>query len=413
MAKYRYAALDSKGQPAGGDVAAESRAIAISQLTASGLFVTDLEEASQDSGHGAAAQSAPAPAMWRRKALTGRARTAFFTQLATALQAGLPLLQALHVVQEQASNQAFRGLVSDLSKRVQAGESLSAAMASHPREFARLETSMTAVGETAGLLDQVMGYLAEFSDHDVEVREKVRSAAAYPMFVFALATISVVIIVTFIVPRVLAAVSENSAALPWSTQLLLGMSNMFRSYGWLVIIVLFAGILLFRRWLATPRGKLAFDRFKLRIPVLGPTLRRIAVARFARTLGTLSKSGIQILEALHVLRDTLGNESLAQQIDQVAAGITQGQSIAGPLRQTGQFPPLLTQVIAMGERTGKLDELLLQTAKAYEKETAAAIARTMTILPAIFIVLLAIVVLFVLSAVLLPIINMETAVPGM
>ena len=412
MAKFRYTAMDSQGRSSGGGISADSRCAAIAQLAATGWFVTDMDEVAQASA-GGKTEAVGATATWRRKALKGRARTAFFTQLATALQAGLPLLQAMHVVQEQADNQAIGNLIGDLSRRVQAGESLSQAMAAHPREFARLETSMTAVGETAGLLDQVMGYLAEFSDHDVEINEKVRSAAAYPMFVFALAVISVVIIVTFIVPRVLGALGENPGTLPWSTRALLGMSDMFRSFGWAIAILLLGGIWLFRRWLATPAGRLAFDGFKLKIPVLGPTLRRIAVARFARTLGTLSKSGIQILEALHVLRDTLGNEALARKIDQVSAGITQGQSIAEPLRQTGQFPPLLTQVIAMGERTGKLDELLLQTAKAYEKETSAAIARTMTILPAIFIVMLAVVVLFVLSAVLLPIINMETAVPGM
>mgnify|MGYP000869654841 CR=1 FL=1 len=166
-------------------------------------------------------------------------------------------------------------------------------------------------------------------------------------------------------------------------------------------------------WVARPEGRYALDRFKLRIPVLGGAIRKIAVARFARTLGTLSKSGIQILEALDVLRGTLGNEALARRIDEVSAQITRGESIAEPLRQTGDFPPLLIQVIAMGERTGRLDELLLQTASAYEKDTAAAIGRVMTLLPGVLIVLLALVVVFILSGVLLPIIEMQTALPGM
>ena len=179
-----------------------------------------------------------------------------------------------------------------------------------------------------------------------------------------------------------------------------------------MLIAILIGIWAFRTWLATPEGRLKFDTFKLRVPVLGTAVRRIAVARFARTLGTLSRSGIGILEALRVLRDTLGNEALARKIDETAAGITQGQSIAEPLRKTGQFPPLLIQVIAMGEQTGRLDELLLQTADSYEKETAAAIARVMTILPAVLIVLLALVVVFILAAVLLPIVEMGTSMPG-
>ncbi|KKL07702.1 hypothetical protein LCGC14_2583350, partial [marine sediment metagenome] len=202
-------------------------------------------------------------------------------------------------------------------------------------------------------------------------------------------------------------------ALPAPTRILLGLSNALRSYWWAFTAVIVAGVWGFRSWLARPAGRLAFDTFKLRIPVLGTALRRLAVGRFARTLGTLSQSGIHIIEALGVLRDTLGNEALARKIDQVAAEIAQGESIAEPLRKSGQFPPLLIQVIAMGERTGRLDELLLQTADAYEKETAAALQRVMTILPAALVVLLALVVVFILAAVLLPIIDMQTAIPGM
>jgi len=334
-------------------------------------------------------------------------------QLATALQAGLPLLSALRVVEEQADTSALRGLISDLADRVKAGEALSQAMQAHPREFSRLEVSMASVGETVGLLDQIMGYLSDFAERDVEIREKVRSAAAYPVFVLALACVSVVIVLAVVLPRVLGTVTATVTALPWPTRVLMGLSQLVASYGWLMLIVLAGAVWGFRTWLAWPRGRLAFDRFKLRIPVLGTALRRIAVARFARTLGTLSKSGVQILEALHVLRDTLGNEALSRRIDEAAASIRQGESIAEPLRLTGEFPPLLIQVIAMGERTGRLDQLLLQTAEAYEKETANAVGRVMAVLPAVFIVLLALVVLFVLSAVLLPIIEMETSVPGM
>lgn len=271
---------------------------------------------------------------------------------------------------------------------------------------------MVRVGETAGLLDQVMGHLADFAERELEVRQKIRSAATYPAFVMVLAAVSVVIIVTVILPRVLSAVAENISLLPAPTRALLALSEFLTYYGWLVVLLLAGGIWAFRKWLSRPAGRLAFDRFKLRIPVLGTAVRKVAVARFARTLGTLSKSGIQILEALGVLRDTLGNEALAQRIDEVAAGVTRGQSIAEPLRQTGEFPPLLIQVIAMGEKTGRLDELLLQTAEAYEKETAASIQRVMTLLPAIFIVLMALVVAFVLAAVMLPIVQMSISVPG-
>ncbi len=407
MGEYQYIAIDGSGREVRGVVAADSRPGAIAALATRSVFVTELKDA-------AAGEAAPLIAWrpWGPRRLRLRVKAVLFRQLGTALRAGLPLLSALQVVHEQAEGETTRTLLSDLTARVHAGESLSQAMEAHPSDFSRLEVSMIRVGETAGMLDQIMGHLSDFSERDVDVREKIRSAAAYPLFVLTLALISVVIIVTFILPRVLGAVADNVAVLPWPTVVLMRLSDS-ASYGWLLLVALAAGIWAMRRWLAKSDGRRKFDAFKLRIPVLGTALRRIAVARFARTLGTLSRSGIPILEALRVLRDTLGNEALAQQIDAVAADITQGQSIAEPLRLTGQFPPLLIQVIAMGERTGRLDELLLEAADAYEKETSAAIERTMTILPGVFIVLLALVVLFVLSGVLLPIVNMSTSMPGM
>ncbi|NQU75923.1 MAG: type II secretion system F family protein [Planctomycetes bacterium] len=413
MPSYAYSALDANGQPITGEVAADGQSEAIAILADKSVFVTDIAAVGQFRPAKGKKTSLALGLPFRRH-LRPRSRTAMLRQLATALQAGLPLLSALRVVHEQAESGALRSLMGQLAESVQAGQPLSDAMAEHPREFSQLESSMVRVGETAGALDEVMGYICDFAERDVEVREKIRSAAAYPAFVLALAVVSIVVIVTLILPRVIASVTEavGSAALPGPTRFLLAVSEFSRAYWWLAVIIMAIGIWAFRAWLKLPRGRLAFDTFKLHLPLLGPAIRRIAVARFARTLGTLSAAGIQILEALHVLRDTLGNEALAQKVDEAAAGITQGQSIAEPLRLTGQFPPLLIQVIAMGEKTGRLDDLLLKTADAYEKETAAAIARVMTVLPAIMIVMLALVVAFILAAVLLPIVEMQTALPG-
>jgi general secretion pathway protein F len=409
MPDYHYNAIDRGGQGISGVITADDHRSAIATLADRGVFVTDI-----DQRRTLAERKLTAPwEILRRRRISRRVRAAMLQQLATALQAGLALLPALRVVEEQAENDAMRSLMGDLAERVQSGESLSAALSAHPREFSALEVSMTRVGETAGLLDQVMGYLAEFAQREVETRQQIRSAATYPAFVLVLASISVVIILTVILPRVLGGVRDAVPVLPLPTVIMMGLGDLIRSYGWLLIVLLIAGVWGFRAWRGSEKGRLAFDRFILRVPVLGTALRRIAVGRFARTLGTLSRAGIGILEALRVLRNTLGNEAMARQIDRVAAEIREGQSIADPLRGTGQFPPLLIQVIAMGESTGRLDELLLQTASAYEKETAAAIHRVMTILPAIFTVLLALVVLFVLAAVLLPIVSMQTSLPGM
>lgn len=419
MPSFHYRALDTNGQAVTGRIQAAARNEAIAQLSQQNIYVTDIDTSSRPEKTHDKPKPEDVSALWShlpfKRRVSLRLRAAMLRQLATALNAGLELLPALCIVQQQAQNDALRSLVGDLAERVRSGESLSEAMTAHPRDFSRLETSMVRVGETAGVLDKVMGYLSDFAERDLEVREKIRSAAAYPLFVLTLAAISVVIIVTVILPGVIRTVTDSvgSVALPLPTRILMGFSNALTSFGWLFAIVLLLIIWAFRAWLASPEGRLAFDKFKLQIPVLGTAIRRIAVARFARTLGTLSKSGIQILDALGVLRDTLGNEALARKIDEAAADIRQGESIAEPLRKTEEFPPLLIQVIAMGEKTGRLDELLLQTADSYEKETSAAIQRVMTILPAVFIVLLALVVAFILVAVLLPVISMQTSIPGM
>jgi type II secretory pathway component PulF len=426
MPNFAYTALDEQSTPVTGTIEAAGRGQAIAALAERKLFVTRLDEGAagaagtttiaqtqQGGVWGSAESNFSWP--WANRPLRPRVKATMLRQLATALQAGLPLLSALRAVEQQAENATLQAVMRDLAEKVQGGQALSAAMHSRPRDFTALESSMVRVGETAGVLDQVMAHLSDFAERDVEISHKIHSAATYPIFVLVLAGISVVVIITVILPRVMAVITEGTgtALLPWPTRVLLGTSDFLTSiFGWLLLAALAAGVWAFRAWARRPAGRLAVDSFKLRVPVLRTAIRRVAVARFARTLGTLCQSGIQILEALRVLRDTLGNEALARRVDEVAGRITQGQSIAEPLRSTGQFPALLTQVIALGEKTGKLDEMLLKTADVYEKETSAAIDRLMTILPAAMIVLLAGVVGFILAAVLLPILEMQGSIPG-
>lgn len=421
MPDFQYSAVDRQGQALSGSIAMPSKPQAIATLAQQGRFVTEIGEHASREGSGFRVQNLiPSflkaeprtlhPSSGRR--LSPRLKSSMFAQLSTALTAGLPLLPALRIIEEQAPQPSLRQLTEDLADRVQAGEALSEAFAQHPRVFTPLEISMIRVGETAGVLDQVMNSLADFAERDLDFREKIRGAATYPLFVLGLASVSVLIILVFILPRILATVGDSPSLLPWPTRLLMGVSWLVRWWGWLGVLVGALGWWRFAAWRATDAGGIAWDSFLLRVPILGGTLRRAAVARFARTLGTLTQSGIGIIEAMRVMRDTLGNRALARKIDQISAGITQGQSIAEPLRQSGEFPPLLIQVIALGERTGRLDELLLKVAQAYEKETAAAVQRVMSILPAILIVCLAFVVAFILAAVLLPIVSMELAPMG-
>ena len=409
MPRYSYSALDHTGHAAAGDVDAPTRQQAITGLAETGLFVTDLSE--DDSRAGTV--EGPPDGWQARQRLSPRNRAALLRQLGTAVDAGLPLLTALRAIEQQADTARLRRMLHDLAQRVQGGESLSEAMRQHPRAFTPMHVSMIRAGETAGVLDQVVASLADFAERDLQLREEVRSASTYPAIVLSLALVSVVVILAFILPRIMATVTESVAILPWPTRFLLALSDLLRGWGWVIALVLVGSIGACVAWVRRPEGRLAFDRLKLRVPVLGRTLRTLAVARLARTLGTLSGAGIEILESLHVLRDTLGNEALARAVDDVRHHIAQGQFVAAPLERTGQFPAMFIQVIALGERTGRLDELLLRAADAYDREAAVSIGRTMTVLPALFIIVLALVVGFILASVLLPIVSMQAAIPGL
>ncbi len=386
-------------------VSAPSRPRAIEILAERGSMVTDISVQTDSEATGGVLFK---PSFFTQKRVSSRARASMLRQLSVALGAGLTLLSALQVVEEQAENQAVRELAGDLAKRVQAGESLSEAMRAHSDVFSLMQISMADAGEVAGALDRIMASLADFAERDHEIREKLRSAAIYPLIIVGLALISILVIVLFILPRIMETINETGSRLPLPTKILMWSVETIRSpIGILIGLGLIGAVILAVRWARTPEGGFTLDRWKLKTPIIGTAVRRVAVARFARTLGTLSASGIQVVEAMAIVRDTLGNEALSRSLDEATAGIVRGQSIADQLRDTGQFPQLLIQVIAMGERTGKLDELLMSTAEAYDRETATALQRVMTVVPVVIILLLAMFVAFILAAALLPIMTMD------
>jgi type II secretory pathway component PulF len=284
-------------------------------------------------------------------------------------------------------------------------------MAEHPGVFSPLYLSMIRVGETGGILEQTTAQLAGILAREDKVRTNMKNASAYPLFVLAIGLASAVVVVVGILPKILDTVDVGVAAMPAPTRILLGISGLARvlftsAGGWVAIVALVAAAYAFRRWTKT-LGRVEWDAFKLRIPVLGSVLRTIAVGRFARTLGALTQGGVTILEALAVVRDTLGNEMLARRIDDVAEKVKRGESLADPLEASGCFPPLLVQIVAIGEQTGKLDELLLNAADTFDADADAAVSRFMAVFPAALILVLAVIIAFIILAALLPIVMMS------
>ncbi len=343
--------------------------------------------------------------------MSGKDLVAMTSQFCTALRAGLPLMKCLELLRDQQKKPASREMLDTLVQTVSGGQSLSDALAAHPKVFSPLYVSMIRVGETGGILEQTTQQLAGILKRDDKVRTSMKSAMAYPIFVLCLGIVSVAIIVTWILPNVMSNLDVDVSVLPWPTQVLMSCSALSKEllttvYGWIAMGVL--GFLLFCgiRWIKR-EGRMQWDAFRLKIPILGHVLRTIAVGRFARTLGALTQGGVTILEALNVVRDTLGNEVLGAQIDNVAEEVKRGESLATPLEACGYFPPLLVQVVAVGEQTGTLDELLLNAAETFDEEADAAISRFMAVFPAVLILLLAVVVGFIIIATLLPMVTLQ------
>jgi type II secretory pathway component PulF len=411
LGQYSYKAVDQSGGHVAGVVEAADRRSAVTALTGRGHLVTELVEKGQHRDAGAPVASGfTLPSLTRRR-VSSKDILAVTTPLSPAVRAGLPLLNCLDLIRKQLHKPGMRGVFDDLVKSVNAGKALSEAMAEHREVFSPLYISMIRVGETGGILEQTSAHLAMILAREEKVKTDMKNAAAYPIFVLTIGLISATIIVTVILPKILATVDIAAVALPMPTRILLGASDFIRALftsftGWVVLLMMVAGLILFRWWTKTG-GRFAWDSFRLKVPVLGSVLRTTAVGRFARTLGALTKGGVTILEALGVVRDTLGNEVLARRVDQVAEEVKRGESLANPLEASGDFPPLLVQIVAVGEQTGKLDELLLNAAETFDTDADAAINRFMSIFPAVLILVLALIVGFIIAAALLPIVNMS------
>jgi type II secretory pathway component PulF len=301
----------------------------------------------------------------------------------------------------------MRALLGELSKSVSTGESLSEAMARHPNIFSKLYVSMINVGESGGILDQTIIQLSKLLVRDEKIKTNMKNAMAYPLFVLLLAIASVVVVLTWVFPKMIETIQGSVRLLPWPTRLLMGLSDFLIGYGWLLAIVIGFAMYGFVAWKRSEAGRAKLDEILLKIPVLGSVLRAIAVGRFARTLGALTKSGINILPALGVVRDTLGNEVLGRQIDHVSERVKTGEPVAKPLSESRLFPPLLVQIVSIGEQTGQIDELLTTAADTFDEEADAAITRFMAVFPAMMIAMLAVVIGFIIMATLLPIMTMD------
>jgi type II secretory pathway component PulF len=412
MSSFRYQAVETTGRAVNGVVEAEDRRSALRLLGERGIFPSLLESCAELQTAAAApvATSDSGPKLRLSHPIRRKEITAFTREMAALLEAAIPIPQALDSLGEEEENPALRGVVLELGRAVRRGASFSAALEEHPKLFNTLYASMIRVGEEAGALNKVMADLAALMEHEDEVRGEVIAAVSYPLFVLGFGAFTVTILLTVVLPRLFAMLEEMLQILPLPTLILLRTSGFLHQY-WPWILVLVALGIAGARWgLRSPKGARLWDRTKLSLPVMGSVFRAAALSRFARTLGTLVRSGVSLLPALKIVESTIGNLVLSGLVAQVAEETRGGHSLATPLRKLGLFPKTVVQMINVGEETGRLDEMLLRVADIEERHMRARTKTLVSLLGPALILIVGALVGFMVIALLLPIFKMSQVV---
>src|SRR5437667_802081 len=420
MPRYNYVALDARGQEATGLLEAASSNEAIGQLRQAGYFPTSVYEEAKASRDGKEARRRVAKmakmtrpraktsiVLFQRKKIKPKVLMIFTRQLATLIDSGLPLLRSLTVLAKQEPDTVLKNTINKLAEAVQGGNTFSDALALHPRIFNDLYVNMVKAGEVGGVLELVLNRLAEFQEKATKIKNKVVAAMVYPLIVMTMAFAIMGFLLVFIVPKFETIFHDmlGDKPLPAVTIFVINVSKLVVNH-WLVLIGVIVATFAAYKFLARTRGgKSVIDRVKLRMPLFGDLIRKTSISRFSRTLGTLVTSGVPILQALNITRETAGNTVIARAISQVHDSVKEGESIMQPLEASGAFPPMVISMIDVGEETGQLPEMLLKIAEVYDDEVDNSVAALTSLLEPIMIVLLALIVGTIVIALFMPLIS--------
>lgn len=406
MAVFSYKAKDPKGQVIAGTIEAESPTAVISRLQAMGYFPVAVENESEKK------RSATAVAKKFARKVRINDLATFNRQLADLLSSGIPLVRALSIIQNQTANETLVEIIAQIAQDVAGGDSLAGAMAKHPKVFSKLYVAMVRSGEAGGMLDVVLGRLADFAETEAEVRAKIKAALAYPVVMVFAGIGAVTILMTVVMPKILRIYGELNQTLPWPTQALIAVSDGLRTYWPFVLGGIGALAVAGWRVMQSPEGKRVVDRLLVRLPLLGPMIVKREIANFARTLGSLLHNGVSILPALEIVREVLTNTVVADEVAKIPEHVTQGEGVAGPLKKSKVFPPVVVNMIAIGEETGRLDEVLMKVARSYEMEVERAVKTLTSLIEPLIILGMGIVVGFIVIAMLLPIFSIDPSQQG-
>jgi len=406
MPQYQYQGFNASGKNIKGTLALDSLAAAKTQLRRDGIYVSQIQEVLLDSPKDEGLRS------WTqvfRRVPTDDVST-MTRQLATLIAAHIPIVEALDALTDQVDNPNLKAAVARVRSDVNEGANLHAALAKYPDIFPDLYISMVESGEASGALDIVLVRLADFLEYQARLKKKVMGAMIYPLLMIGFGVVAVLMIFTVVIPELEVVFQDAQASLPTVTVIVLWMSRFTIAYWWAMLIVVVATALAAQKTVKTNWGRRKWDEIKLKLPVFGELIRMIAVSRFTKTLSTLLKSGIPLLPSLRVVKNVVGSITIREAIDRASTNLTEGQGISGPLKRSGQFPPLVTHMISVGEKTGEIEEMLERVAEHYEYQVETRIQSLTSRLEPFMIIALACIVLVIVLSVILPMIELNNAV---
>lgn len=396
MPQFTYTARAVSGDLKSATIEAPNRDEVIKQLKQQRLSVVKIDEGA-------------APQKKRLGSIKMRDIVIFTRQFSTMINSGLPLVQALDILAQQSENPALKDVTRQVVFDVESGNTVADSLRKHPKAFSELYVNMVAAGEAGGILDTILMRLAVFMEKNDALVRKVKGAMIYPGVIMSVAAIAITVLLVFVIPTFQSMFESAHIPLPLPTRIVIGLSHALKTYWYVLVLAIVTSAFLLRRYYATPDGKLVIDRLMLKAPVLGDVLRKSAVSRFTRTLGTLISSGVSILDGLEITAKTSGNRVIQDAIMESRASIAGGETIAAPLKKSAVFPPMVISMISVGEQTGGLDEMLTKIADFYDEEVDAAVSGLLALMEPVMIVFLGVVVGGMVIAMYLPIFDMVNA----
>lgn len=423
MARYKFTALDAKGKEVHGEIDADTQAQAVARIREKQYFPTKVEElagggaaapAKKGGGKKGAMQMEIKLPKFLQGGVKAKQLTTFTRQMSTLVNAGLPLMRALRVLQRQEKNPALRDAVVQMAESIESGSTFAEALAAHPKIFDRLFVNMVKAGEIGGVLDVVLARLAEFQEKAEKIKGKVKSAMTYPIVVLVMALSILGFLMTYIVPKFADIFGDlmGGKGMPALTQFVMNASDTMVNRFPLVLIVLVVIVVVLKLLAKTDKGRLGIDQFKLHAPVFGQLISKNSISRFTRTLGTLMAAGVPVLQALNIVKETVGNEVISKAVATIHDAVKEGENMAPPIASSKVFPPMVVSMVEVGEETGALPDMLMKIADSYDDDVDNAVAAMTSIIEPLLIIFLALVVGTIVIALFMPLVSIIGGLSG-